>query len=371
MASRDGKKADWLCRFCERGHPSSPLSNNGSRSCCRGCSIAKGSSFLRNDANEGAAGKGKGKGKGKGSSLAERQVRASKAQDAKDKQIAALKKKLGEAEAKAEGDVKEKADKEDCSADDEAAKARSKRIEGLQAAVSALEPLPGQSTAELATLRLQLAELRQARDSAKPVANRLINAKRLVEKRVAAASKATVTREKAEEALVLARKAVEEATAAETAAHKATAEAHQELHQLGISLAAEPAQDAASGAPNDVQWDTITAVLTQLHQLPAAMAAGNGNAAWLQIQENGLQQLQAEAERRATAKLQKDVQQQAPAGQAAQPKSGPAPWPSAAASVFKPQAPGSDDDDGSWSAAKDAAKAARSTAQAAKSAAQS
>ena len=305
MTRRDGAKNDWLCRHCERGPQSLPLSNNGTRAACRGCQRSKGLCYLRDDGEP-----GKGKGKGKGSSFAERQVKASKAQDAKDKQIAALKKKLGAAEAKAAGDVKEKADTEDCSEVDEAAKARSKRIEGLQAAVSALEALPGQSTAELATLRLQLAELRQARDSTKPVTNRLLNAKRLVDRRVAAAGKATVTREKAEEALVLARKAVEEATAAEAAAHKATAEAQQELHQLGTLLAAEPAQDEGSGVPSDVQWDTITAVLTQLHHLPSAMAAGNGNAAWLQIQESGLRQLQAEAERRAEAKLQQQQQQQ-------------------------------------------------------------
>ena len=34
------------------------------------------------------------------------------------------------------------------------------------------------------------------------------------------------------------------------------------------------------------------------------MAAGNGNAAWLSIQENGLHELQKEAEKRAEAKLQ-------------------------------------------------------------------
>ena len=171
--------------------------------------------------------------------------------------------------------------------------------------------MPGEAAIELAALRLQLAGLRQARDSTKPVTNRILNAKRLVDRRVAAAGRATVAREKALEALAQATKTYEEAMAAEAAAHTATGEAQQELHQLGFLLAAEPTQDADSGAPSDEDhWDTITGVLSQLQQLPSAMAAGNGNAAWLSIQANGLQQLQQAAEKRAFEKLQRQEQQE-------------------------------------------------------------
>ena len=325
MVRRDGAKADWLCRRCERGPQNLPLSNSGTRTVCRGCNLAKGTCYLRDDDTGDKSKGGVGKGKGSGKSFAERQVQQQRKQQPQqqqqNKELAALGKKVTALEAAAKGEGKPGSacaagvadGTEDCSAVDEAAKARSKRIEGLQTAVSALEALPGESTSELDTLRRQLAELRQARDCAKPVTNRVLNATRLVDRRVAAAIKAAAARELALEAFAVARRAVEATTAALAAAHTATAEAQQELHQLGTLLAAKPAQDEGS-VPSDVQWDTITAVLTQLQQLPSAMAAGNGNAAWLSIQENGLHELQKEAEKRAEAKLQ---QKHAEAKQAA------------------------------------------------------
>jgi hypothetical protein len=42
----------------------------------------------------------------------------------------------------------------------------------------------------------------------------------------------------------------------------------------------------------EAPWDLITAVLTQLDQLPTAIRAGNGETAWASMQNNGVKQLQ-------------------------------------------------------------------------------
>ena len=159
--------------------------------------------------------------------------------------------------------------------------------------------LPGVS-ATIAGLQTQLAAAQLRRDTAKPPATRLLQATRLAGKRKAALEKATAAKAAAQTALDEASLAVEEATTAAAEAQCA----------LDAAVAASGPQGAVSGAPSEEHWDTISAVLTQLHQLPAAMAAGNGNAAWLCIQDNGLRQLQQVAEKKALEKLQQQQQQQ-------------------------------------------------------------
>ena len=282
MVRRDGSQTDWLCRFCKRGALDAPLSNRGTLAQCRGCRVAKGNCFLRID-DSASGGPGKGKGKGKGGTFAERQVqqqRQQQQQQQRQQQQQQKQQRLAKENAELRKKVKEFSEaKDDVTGEQEADDTDAKKMAQLQAAIKDLEAhkdLPGVSVT-LSGLQAELAAARLQRDSGKPPVLRLLQAQRLAAKRTAALTKATAAKASAAEALAKAHKALVEATAAEDTAKAAAAEA-----QSAVDAAASAAGQAAP-QPSEDHWDTITAVLTQLHHLPAAMAAGNGNAAWINI----------------------------------------------------------------------------------------
>ena len=306
MVRKDGAKNDWLCKHCKRGSMDDPLSNSGTRQVCRGCNVAKGSCYLRDGPSN-----GKGKGKGAGKSFAERQVQQQQQQQKQqpqlqqqNKELAALRKKVTALEAAAKGEGGVAGDTEE----DDTGKDKGKHVEALRAAVAHLEGLPDEVALPeaLEAARARLAVAIQKRDEGKQPATRVMQAKHALARREKALEKATSATSEAAANLEAAQASVVTARKAEAGALAAVVAAKADFSSAAARCA-DGAQDSVNGAPDAALWDTITAVLTQLHQLPGAMAAGNGNSAWLHIQENGLRELQAEAERRAADKLQKSV----------------------------------------------------------------
>ena len=274
-------KLDWLCKFCARGANDAPLSNHGGRACCRGCNVAKGAAFLRNDENSGAAasskGKGRGKGAGGGVNFAERQVQNAAA--ANKAELAALRKKVASLEA-----AQKKGDDDD--AEMPAASAEADQIDQLQAAIKSMEAhkgLPGVA-ASLAGLQSELAAARQRRDASKPPVARLLVAQRTLAKR-------TTALEKVAAAKTAAKKALDDAEQAEQAATDALAEAQGVVDGWYASNAF--ASDCSTSGHDDTEWDALAALLTQIEAMPAAIRAGNGESAWSSMQTNGLEQVRS------------------------------------------------------------------------------
>lgn len=337
---RDGKpKPDWLCKFCERGPRNAPLSNHGTRLGCRGCGIAKGAAFLRND--DKAAAPGGGKEKGKTGTFAEQQVAASKRQDAKDRRIAELEKKLAAAKTRVAPVGTSSAEKQlaaektksaaasagstaaeevycdicrdhNCGVQSHDAQARQRAaaitaqreavlaIEAMPAAVQ--ESMPGALTAAKARLDV----LVKQRDEGRSPNSRFYVAKSQLAKREKASLRTAAAKDKAAEELWAARKAMDEAQAADDLASEQLAMAKQELTQAatGLSDACDDGHPTPQAVVSGATWDTVGAVLKQLQHLPAAIQAGNGETAWASIQQNGLLELQSAWDKRALAKAQ-------------------------------------------------------------------
>ena len=285
-------KADWLCRSCKRGPKDLPLSNYGTKMSCRGCKKSKGACYLRDDVDANAAPTRRVPQAVPGSASYKRdkELQAVQAKVQKLEGLLASLQDLGKAAETAAptGTSEEPADKDGGNAGKEAI---SKGIDALRATVTQLETLQGDFALPeaIAAARCKLGAAIVLRDEAKPPATRILQAQRLVARRQAAAAKATTVREKAAEALWLARQAVDEATAAETTAQASVAEAQR---SLDAAVPATGQQAEGASAAGDAPWDLITAVLTQLDQLPTAIRAGNGETAWASMQNNGVKQLQ-------------------------------------------------------------------------------
>ena len=152
---------------------------------------------------------------------------------------------------------------------------------------------------ELQAARSKLAAAVAKRDEGKPPATRVVQAQRLATRREAALTKAAAVRKKANEALVLAQKAVDDATIAENEAKENLATAQTELATVLSDVAAEPVDTSLGGT---APWDSVAALLTQLESLPAAIRAGNAETAWASIQENGVAQLRAMVDKNARSR---------------------------------------------------------------------
>ena len=212
--------------------------------------------------------------------------------EAKDKQIAGLKKLLKTAnDKKGNKDMEDKPDKDDdaCDVDDGEGTALAKSIDKMQTDIAGLEKfmeLPG--IRELVEgMQERLTEARKRRDGAKPPVLRVLQATRQAAKRTAALSKATAAKGLAVAALAKAQAALVDAAQVEVAAKAAAVEA-----QLALGVAAAAAGQAAAGTGDSAPWDLISGLLVQLDQLPAAIRAGNADAAWASMQDNGVKQLQ-------------------------------------------------------------------------------
>ena len=273
MSPRDGKRSDWLCKSCE-GADGKPAKNFAFRTACLWCKRLKSACFLQHA--DGAAVKGAGR------TFAERQVQKAAAADKSE--LAALQKKVASLEAAA----KKKAPLA-AADDDEAANEcedAASQIEQLQSAVQQMEAhkkLPGVA-ATLVGLQAELAAARQRRDAAKPPVTRLLAAQRTLARRTTALEKAAAEKTAAQNALDV-------AVQTEQAATDALAVAQRVVDDWYASQAF--ATVSGANGHDDTEWDALAAVLTQIEALPAAIRAGNGEAAWSSMQTNGLDQVRS------------------------------------------------------------------------------
>jgi hypothetical protein len=148
--------------------------------------------------------------------------------------------------------------------------------------------LPGVELA-LAGLQAELATTRQTRDAAKPPVAQLLAAQRLADRRNKALEKAMAATSTAEAALVEATRAEREA---KTAANEAKRAVEAAVAAAGAAAGQERAMPVSDGS-DDTEWDALSALLTQLDALPAAIQAGNGETAWASMQTNGLGQVRS------------------------------------------------------------------------------